>query len=435
MAALVCSGCDYPIPADELLCFSCPNRSAGGDDDHILRLKLSPDEITSGWPKEHLSDNPSSDEVNPFLRFRQLSYGYLQAMRLGMDDSEYVAIVKTLSDAIAEVDRPLRITDRTYVESLECWVKNETVNVSGSHKARHLIGTAIDMEVASRLRESNESVDAPLAIASCGNAALAAAVVAKAAGRSLHVFVPPSADTAVVHKLESLGATRIVCEREENGPPGDPCYLRFRQAVDAGALPFSCQGGDNAHALLGGHSLGWELIDQQLTDKSAPDRVFIQVGGGALASSIIQAYRMAKAAGLIESLPHFHAVQTQNAHPLARAWQRAVDKGAALDVIRHQRSEYMWPWEEEPHSIAGGILDDETYDWFSIVEGLVESGGSVITVSEDRLGEAQKSGSSLSEIAVDATGSAGFAGLLEARASTNEPETSVDLVLFTGVIR
>ena len=42
---------------------------------------------------------------------------------------------------------------------------------------------------------------APLAIASCGNAALAAAVVARAADRRLRVFIPPDADPAVVARL------------------------------------------------------------------------------------------------------------------------------------------------------------------------------------------------------------------------------------------
>ncbi len=422
MAALVCSGCDAQISADELLRFSCPNRGIG-DDDHVLRVQLSPDEIRAGWP-----DNASTRESNPFIRYRKLSYGYLQAMQLGMADSEYVAIVRELADAIAAFDRPMQATELRYCDTLGCWIKNETANVSGSHKARHLIGTTIDMEVASRLGGGS---DAPLAIASCGNAALAAAVVAKAAGRALQVFVPDNADPAVVARLESLGASRIVCKRVPGGPAGDPCYFQFREAVEGGALPFSCQGGDNAHAILGGHSLGWELIDQSLSDKCCFDRIFVQVGGGALCSSILQTYLMAKSAGLIDSLPVFYAVQTKNAHPLARAWRLAEESGASMQDLRHQRSKFMWPWEAVPESIAGGILDDETYDWLSIIEGLMESGGSVLTVSEERLRDAQETGAKLSGIAVDATGTSGFAGYLQQRLS----ERSQDLVLFTGELR
>ena len=67
----------------------------------------------------------------------------------------------------------------------------------------------------------------PLAIASCGNAALAAAVLARAAARALQVFVPPERRAAVVARLHALGATVDTCPRAP-GEPGDPCVHRFR---------------------------------------------------------------------------------------------------------------------------------------------------------------------------------------------------------------
>jgi threonine synthase len=340
--------------------------------------------------------------------------------------------VAALTTAIEAVDgSALQITPFLYSDQLDLFVKNETGNISGSHKGRHLIGTALHLELAKRLGRSGTSSSQPLAIASCGNAALAAAVVAKAVQRTLQVFVPPWADSSVRLRLEELGATQVVCERRAGDIAGDPCYLRFREAVASGALPFSCQGSDNALALLGGHNLGWELIDQS----EAVDHIFIQVGGGALASSIMQAYGMAKDAGIIESLPRFHAVQTSNAHPLARAWQALQSSGAALDDARHHRSQYMWPWESEPKSVASGILDDETYDWFSIASGLRQSGGSVVTVSEEGLADAQRVGQEATGIAVCATGTAGLAGLLEMRSQGAIAAAETCALLFTGAIR
>jgi threonine synthase len=251
-------------------------------------------------------------------------------------------------------------------------------------------------------------------------------------GRRLRVFVSPSADVAVVAQLDALGAERVVCVRQPGDPEGDPCYLRFREAVAAGHLPFSCQGGDNALALVGGHTLGWELIEQSLTCPF--NHVYIQVGGGALASSILQSFLMAQAAGIIRALPRFYAVQTANAHPMARAWTEFQRRGATLAYAGRHRSEFMWPWEQAPQSVAGGILDDETYDWLSILHGLVASGGGVITVSEARLVRAQRLARAQTGIAVDITGAAGFAGLLRARVEGRAAEPG-DLVLFTGAIR
>jgi len=383
--------------------------------------------VADGWPTE-----PLGHGENPFVRYRKLSHTWHQAMAAGMSDSEFVQQTNDLAARLAAVDETkLSVTPLRYSEELSTYIKNETVNVSGSHKARHLIGTALHLQIVEALGRA--PIDTPLAIASCGNAALAAAVVAKAAGRFLRVFIPPSAPPAVVARLDALGAERIVCERREDDLPGDPCYLRFSEAVAAGALPFSCQGGDNALALVGGHTLGWEVIEQ--TSAAPASDVFVQVGGGALASSILQAFLMAKDAGVIKTLPTFHAVQTKNAHPLVRAWKKLQETGSSLDSARSHRSQFMWPWESEPTSVAGGILDDETYDWLSIVTGLVASHGDAIAVSEDRLRQAQHIAQGKTGIAVDATGTSGFAGLLQVRASQKISKETRPLVLFTGAIR
>ena len=59
--------------------------------------------------------------------------------------------------------------------------------------------------------------------------------------------------------------------------------------------------------------------------------------------------------------------------------------GRALAYAAHHRSEFMWPWEHEPHSIAHGILDDETYDWLAVVEGMLATGGGPLVVGEETL--------------------------------------------------
>tara|TARA_R110002073_G_scaffold225022_5_gene385330 strand:- start:25444 stop:26727 length:1284 start_codon:yes stop_codon:yes gene_type:complete len=426
LSRLVCAGCDLARPADELLSFSCPSRGQDGAD-HVLRVQLEPEAIVAGWPKTALA---ASD--NAFVRYRQLSHTWHLAISRGITDAEYISIAEELAAKLAEVDgKPLATTPLAHSEQLAVRIKNETVNISGSHKARHLIGTALHLEVADRL--GADTRDTTLAIASCGNAALAAAVVAKAAGRKLRVFIPPNASAAVVERLTSLGAEQVICERRESDPPGDPCYHRFVEAVAAGALPFSCQGGDNALALIGGQTLGWELIDQCLND--VPSDVFVQVGGGALASSLMQAFSMAKDAGILSALPRFHAVQTHNAHPLVRAWRRMSELAEPAQSARSHRSDFMWPWEEEPISIAGGILDDETYDWLSIVTGLEKSEGSATTVTEAQLQSANTLALASTGIQVCTTGTAGFAGLQAMRTSGSLAPNVSPLVLFTGAVR
>jgi threonine synthase len=89
------------------------------------------------------------------------------------------------------------------------------------------------------------------------------------------------------NELDRLGARVHRCERRASDPAGDPAMFRFREAVAAGAIPFTVQGPENALALDGGRTLGWE-IGEQLAEQGGVelDRIFVQVGGGAFAACV-----------------------------------------------------------------------------------------------------------------------------------------------------
>ncbi len=407
---LVCHGCGVEAPATDP--FRCAN--AGDDVDHLIERHLDGEGFET------------TESDNPFLRFGPRMFARSLAPEI------YDEVVAELDDRITEVDGVgFRVTPLRHCDGVGAWVKDETGNVSGSHKARHLMGLMVYLEVTRRAGILDRR-DQPLAISSCGNAALAAAVVAAAARWPLQVYVPTWADGPVIDRLSELGAIVNRCARIE-GQTGDPCTLAFRAAVADGAIPFSCQGSDAGLAVEGGVTLGYELVEQ-LGD-TALDHLVIQVGGGALASAVNQAFVEADALGAIAKLPKLHAVQTEGAAPLARAYERLVADGGDVDAAAKQRSRYMWPWESEPHSLAHGILDDETYDWLAIVRGLLASGGRPVVVGEDRVEEALRLGASATGIEVSATGTAGLAGLLELRAQGHiEPGESA-AVLFTGVKR
>ncbi|HYU58852.1 MAG TPA: pyridoxal-phosphate dependent enzyme, partial [Actinomycetota bacterium] len=142
-----------------------------------------------------------------------------------MTDTDYVQLVERLDKEIAAVDgrgfveTPLEraggLSDRLGFRPIGgVWVKDETGNVSGSHKARHLFGLLVHLALVEEMGLIGDGSEIPdLAIASCGNAALAAAVVARAGGRRLRVFVPTWADPWVLERLRSLGAVIEVCDR------------------------------------------------------------------------------------------------------------------------------------------------------------------------------------------------------------------------------
>ena len=414
-----------------------------------------------------------------------------------------LAAIGEIDDAVARVEghgfeptpfAPVpELAEAVGIGNAELWVKDETGNVSGSHKARHLLGVALAHRLASQDDHVGESP--PYAIASCGNAALAAAVVARAVGRRIDVFVPTWANAAVVARITELGGRVVRCERE-SGVPGDPAHHAMLAAIETGAVAFSCQGTETPATIDGGRTLAWEMVDALIDhDGGAPaclDRLFVQVGGGALATAVVTGLTAAVARGDLARLPVVHAVQPQGNHPLVRAWDRLVlelleqelsgrardrfyflgrillaeagsrgamdnrlrarvaeatgrlEDGRLRELVRLLRDEperYMQAWDSEPVSYASGILDDITYDWVDVVEAMLASGGWPLVASEDDFRRAHRLAHLHTGIDVCPTGASGLGGLLalnaaaEGAGSTGVSPGERVAVLFTGRMR
>ncbi len=242
------------------------------------------------------------------------------------------------------------------------------------------------------------------------------------------MFVPVSADRAVIAVLESLGAEIVECPRRADDPPGDPCVHRFRAAVADGAVPFSVQGTENAWCLDGGRTIGWEMARFMEEHIEGPpfDRLFVQVGGGAFAASVASGFRMS---GIT---PRLHAVQTNACAPLDRAWELVPSVGGPRHAAEHW-SDCMWPWEHVGNSAADGILDDETYDWLPVVAAMADGHGSPVVAHEGHVLEANRLGCATTGIDVSHTGTAGLAGVLATREQIADDERIA--VIFSGVRR
>src|SRR5262249_28070327 len=148
--AIRCSGCGYVAAPEDPYPFRCP-RAGTDDTDHVLTRVLRL--VGAHFPR--------GGEENPFLRYRALMHSYHAAMAHGFSDSDYSALVRSLAASVAAVDgRGFRVTplfrSRELSETLAfsasggVWIKNETGNVSGSHKGRHLMGVLIHLAAMER---------------------------------------------------------------------------------------------------------------------------------------------------------------------------------------------------------------------------------------------------------------------------------------------
>ena len=395
--------------------FRCPNASAD-DPRRVLQIVHDVEPVKLG----------DSDSIFVAADLHLAWAAYADAHGMSADDR--AALIGELNAAIEAVDGATFVVtpfERSAVLSDELgmaaeggvWVKDETGGVGGSQKARFLFSILLHLRAAELLGHLTERP--PLAIASCGNAALAAATLAKAAEWSIDVYVPMWMSDGFGDRLDALGASVHRSERRDDDPPGDPAMLRFRDAVAAGAVPFTVQGPENALCLDGGRTLGWEIGTQFPGERI--DRLFIQVGGGAFAAATSQGLDS------IHGVVPLFAVQAAGCAPLERAWNRST----GADSVAKVWAEAMTVWES-PASLADGILDDETYDWVGVVEAMRRNGGLPVVASEAEI----KSAHRLAHEAgfnVSPTGSAGLAGLLAMRDDIAANENVV--VVVSGVTR
>lgn len=456
-----CSACGFSFEPCDPYPFRCPQQAPGDDMDHLIEARVD------------FAEEPSLDPTseNPFLRYREWLPSYHVACEHGLDDAGYCKEVLDLEEEILHATgqrfrkTPLVRADDLgqalgLAEGAQLWIKDETRNIGESHKARHLFGVILHLQLVEELGWSPSSSRPHLAVASCGNAAYSAALLGRATGFEVDVFVPDDADPEVVQAIREQGGTIHPCA----APPerrGDPCVTKFREAVAEGAIPLSCQGPENGLVIDGGATLGWEVMEEAVTRSTRFDGIFIPVGGGALASAFSRALR---SRGWRSPGGAVHAVQPQGCHPLRGAYLafaqrllgRAVEAAECLDgalaaelrdvpANKHQeeqtysarhRAESMRPWPTPPVSVARGILDDETYDWRAVVDGMITSGGGPIVVEESSLREANELTHEHVGLCASHTGSASVAGLLElarSRAASGKPLGGTHLVLCTGV--
>ena len=226
---LYCPVCNKEFPLD-IKDLACPESSDDGvhplikleDADELSRV--FPTILTKRWNEGKLS----------FSVFREFMASYQLANEHGKA-SWWLERVLALSNACE------RLTGRGFVRTPEIqadelaeavdlpkgslFVKNETLQLLGSHKSRHLAGAIMHLET---LREiSGEDQDKKtLAIFSCGNAAMGAAAIAGAAGYQLYAFVPDHVSDSVVAILTNLGTNVVKVSRDGNVGEGDPCNLR-----------------------------------------------------------------------------------------------------------------------------------------------------------------------------------------------------------------
>lgn len=253
---------------------------------------------------------------------------------------------------LGEGGTPLLRLRRSAPPGVELWVKEESGNPTGSFKARGL-SLAIN-----RARE----LGAPgVQLASAGNAALALAAYAAAAGLPARLALPADTPETIFSRCREYGAEVLsgpgtLVEAAKLLETGGEGYWSLNTLKE----PYRAEGKKTMGLELA-EQLGWEL----------PDWIVYPLGGGTGIVGMHKAFDELERLGLIgRRRPRFVAVQMAGCAPIVRAFEQGTEAAA--------------PWEN-PQTEVWGLRVPRAIADFLVLRALRESGGRALAIQEGRL--------------------------------------------------
>lgn len=269
---------------------------------------------------------------------------------------------------LGEGNTPLRALKQYSTPAHRVFAKCETANPTGSIK---------DREVAAIFRFVRDTNIPHVIIVSSGNGAKSASWYAKQLGIECicHVSNSINADKEAFFKRYGIRVIKHSGDYETT----------YRAAID-NKEHYNITPGINPFATLGTQVIASELIKEL----DHVDTVIVPVGNGTQLAGIWEGFLETK------QRPRMVGVQMQGAAPLLEAFR--------------QKKSYV-ALETAPSSLAHAIAARESFSSPKALRALDESGGTVVTVSEEQLRETWDRWKQDTEIAPEPSSVAVFAAL------------------------
>ena len=260
--------------------------------------------------------------------------------------------IVTLGEGMTPLVRTRRLGARLGAHNL--WIKDEGLNPTGSFKARGL-SCAVSMGVELGVRE--------MAIPSAGNAASALAAYAAAAGIRAHIYMPRDVPQANYLECKAYGANVTLVD----GLISDCGRIVAERGPVEGWFDISTL--KEPYRIEGKKTMGYEVAEQM--DWELPDAIFYPTGGGVGLIGMWKAFAEMEKLGWIGSKrPKMISVQAEGCAPIVRAFEE-----------NEPRSRFF----ENAHTVAAGLRVPKPLGDFLVLQGVRESGGTAIAVSDDEM--------------------------------------------------
>ena len=309
--------------------------------------------------------------------------------------------------AAAEVSFPLRVgaTPLYEVPGLRntlgmehLWVKDDTVNPSGSLK---------DRASSVAILKGIESGYAEIATASTGNAAASLACLSASLGLRCHIFVPESAPRAKIAQLLVSGADVLPVQ----GTYDDAFSLCVEACREFGW--YNRNTGYNPYTVEGKKTVSMEMAEQLGWDP--PDTVIVPVGDGCILAGVWKGFVDLHRVGLIDRLPRLVAAQAEG----SQAIKLAFDGDGHVRPVRAD-------------TLADSISVSLPRNGVMAVQDLHASKGMAVAVSDGEILEAMKLLGQRTGIFGEPAGVTALAALLRLRAQGDISPDERVVIMVTG---
>lgn len=288
-------------------------------------------------------------------------------------------------------------------------MSNEVRDRSGVWRFREFLPFDDSVPVVTLGEGNTQLYNAPRCAAFCGLAKL----TLKHQGNNPTGSFKDTGMTVAVTQAKKLGVQRVVCASTGNTaaslaayaaqadltceilvPEGQVSSAKLAQALDYGAKVTKIEGnfddcmrairdlsdeGDaylvnsiNPFRIEGQKTVAFELSEQ--LDWRAPDHLVVPGGNLGNSSAFGKGFRELKAAGLIERQPQITVIQAEGAAPFAHFYS---ERGS--QIVN----------DENPQTLASAIKIGAPVSWKKALSAVNESGGRVITVSEQEIADAK----------------------------------------------
>ncbi|MFQ5818479.1 MAG: threonine synthase [Candidatus Heimdallarchaeota archaeon] len=330
-AKLVCSSCGGLYPWESLTqrCSQC---------DSPLEVHIDMNKIRFFITKQDLEARPFSIwKYKEFLPFE--SYDHIISLREG---GTPLLEAKNL---------------KKHLDISQILLKDETRNPTGSFKDR---GTSVGVTKALELSVRG------VGTVSTGNMAASVAAYTAKAQLPCIILIPQNTSIHKVAQTAICGVNVVAVA----GPYGKMYDVSLKIGHETGILFINS---DSPWRIEGQKTIAYEICDQQ--GWQVPDHLIVPVSSGGNISAIFKGFKELNEIGFITQMPHIIGVQAKGNSPLVKAFF------AGKDIVEE------FP---NPSTIAHAIANPSPPSGNRVLKLLKRFGGSMYSVSDDEILDAQQ---------------------------------------------